>query len=360
MSLTPEEKSRIFGFLQNMKEKMADTHKNWKRNTNSSILLVDGTNTFIRCWSANPSMDDNGNHTGGIVGFLKSVGYAIKFLAPTRCIIIFDGVGGSLKRRQLFPQYKEKRKGHLRLNRAYEDMADATTEEQNCGKQYIRLTDYLRALPVNMLSIDNVEADDVIAYLAVDHFKTSDKIFIMSSDKDFLQLCNNNINVYSPTKKRLYGPSEVLSEYQIHPNNFVLYRAMDGDDSDNVNGIEGAGPKTIVKHFPWLNEEKIHNVGELISHAENLRNKYKVMENIATGKNILDRNVELMQLKETMLTTTSQLHCNECLETAKIPRLDRNVFFKLVREDGIDGNIPNHGNWVNDCFDSLDRVVRTE
>ena len=56
----------------------------------------------------------------------------------------------------------------------------------------------------------------------------------MSSDKDFLQLCTGNVVVYSPTKKRIYGPAEVLDEYKIHPNNFVLYRALDGDDSDNV------------------------------------------------------------------------------------------------------------------------------
>lgn len=358
MNLSPEERAKIFGFLKG--GKIEDVHKNWQRNTNSDILIVDGTNTFIRCWSANPSMDDNGNHTGGIVGFLKSVGYAIKLLAPTRCIVIFDGIGGSFKRRQIYPNYKEKRKGRIRLNRAYEDMSDITSEEESCSKQYIRLSHYLQILPVNILSIDHVEADDVIAYLATDYFKSSRKVFIMSSDKDFLQLCNDNVNVYSPTKKRIYGPAEVLNEYQIHPNNFVLFRAMDGDDSDNVDGIEGAGPKTIIKHFPWLNEATIHTIDELISHATNLRNKYKVCERISEGKSILERNYSLMQLKETMLTTTAQLHCNECLETPKIPRLDRGAFFKLVREDVIDSNLPNHVNWINEVFNPLDSVTRSE
>lgn len=309
---------------------------------------------------ANPSMDENGNHTGGIVGFLKSVGYAIRMLAPTRCVIIFDGVGGSFKRKQLFPEYKNHRKGHLRLNRAYDDNITVTNEEESCRKQYIRLLHYLQVLPVNLLSIDHVEADDVIAYLATDYFKSSEKIYIMSADRDFLQLCNKNINVYSPTKKRIYGPAEVLAEYQIHPNNFVLYRALDGDASDNVNGIEGAGPKTIIKHFPWLSEEKVHTTDELVSHAIELRNKYKVMENIAIGKNILDRNVELMQLKDTVMTTAAQLHCNECLETSKIPRLDRNAFFKLVKDDVIDSNLPNHVSWITDIWSSLDSVVRHE
>ena len=82
--------------------------------------------------------------------------------------------------------------------------------------------------------------------------------------------------------------------------------------------------------------------------------------NVASGKDILDRNVQLMQLKETMMTVTSQLHCNECLETSKIPRLDRNGFIKLVRDDMMDGNLPNHVNWLQECFDSLDKAIRTE
>jgi DNA polymerase-1 len=305
-------------------------------------------------------MDENGNHTGGIVGFLKSIGYAIKLLGPTRCIVVFDGAGGSFKRRQIFSEYKAHRTGKVRLNRAYEDLSDANTEEEHMRKQFTRVIQYLQTLPVNMLSVDHVEADDVIAYLATDYFKESNKVYIMSSDKDFLQLCNNNINVYSPTKKRIYGPAEVLAEYQIHPNNFVMFRAMDGDNSDNINGIEGAGPKTIIKHFPWLNEEKIHTTDELVSHAINLRNKYKVMENIASGKDILDRNVSLMQLKDTMLTTIAQLHCNERLGTSQIPKLDRNAFFTLIRDDMIDNNIPYHVDWINTVWASLDSVVRSE
>jgi len=360
MNLTPEEKSRLVGLFKNLGNKIEDVHKNWKRNTNSDILIVDGTNTFIRCWSANPAMDENGNHTGGVVGFLKSVGYAIKLLAPTRCIIVFDGIGGSFKRRQIYPNYKEKRKGRIRLNRAYEEMSDVTTEEQSCIKQYLRLLHYLQVLPVNLLSIDHVEADDVIAYLATERFKDSRKVFIMSSDKDFLQLASGNINVYSPTKKRIYGPAEVIGDYQVHPNNFVLFRALDGDDSDNIDGIEGAGLKTIVKHFPWLVDEKQHTIDEIILHATNLKNKYKVCDRISEGKSIIERNVALMQLRETALTTVAQLHCNECLETSKIPRLDRGAFFKLVREDLLEGNLPNHTLWVNDVFSPLDTVTRSE
>ena len=68
----------------------------------------------------------------------------------------------------------------------------------------------------------------------------------------------------------------------------------------------------------------------------------------------------LMQLKDTALTTIAQLYCHERMETKNIPRLDRGSFFKLVREDLVDTNLPNHTTWVNEVFNSLDTVTRTE
>ena len=58
---------------------------------NDNVLIIDGLNTFIRCFSAMPTLNDDGAHVGGIVGFLRSIGYAIKTIRPTRCVIVFDG-----------------------------------------------------------------------------------------------------------------------------------------------------------------------------------------------------------------------------------------------------------------------------
>ena len=80
------------------------------KNPNEKVLIIDGLNTFIRVFSVIPTTNDDGIHIGGIVGFLKSVGYAIKMLGPTRTIIVFDGKGGSNRRRKLYPEYKAKRR----------------------------------------------------------------------------------------------------------------------------------------------------------------------------------------------------------------------------------------------------------
>ena len=79
-------------------------------NPNDKVLIIDGLNTFIRVFSVVPITNVDGAHVGGIIGFLKSIGFAIKMHNPTRCIIVFDGEGGSDRRRKLFPEYKAKRR----------------------------------------------------------------------------------------------------------------------------------------------------------------------------------------------------------------------------------------------------------
>lgn len=350
---TKEENAKAFTLFSQFK----DTHKGLNRTVNDKVLLVDGLNTFIRCWSANPMMNEDGLHTGGVAGFLKSVGYAIKFFNPTRCIIIFDGDGGSAVRRKIYPEYKMKRKSTVRLNRTYAELSDKDSEEASKAKQLIRLAEYLQHLPVNILIADGIEADDTIAYCATEYFKDS-MVIIMSSDKDFLQLVSERIKVWSPSKKTVYGPAEVLRDYGIHPANFALFRAMDGDASDNIDGVKGAGLKTVIKYFPFMGEAEPRSVEYLVEYAQKAGGKYKIYEKIVEGAQILDRNYKLMQLKESIASSISQMHINDCLNKAKIPNLDRFAIVKLITEDKMWNNLPNHQIWVNETFVGLDNIAK--
>ena len=77
---------------------------------NDKVLIIDGLNTFIRVFSVIPTTNDDGIHVGGIVGFLRSIGYTINMIRPTRTIVVFDGKGGSNRRRKIYPEYKQNRK----------------------------------------------------------------------------------------------------------------------------------------------------------------------------------------------------------------------------------------------------------
>ena len=201
--------NRYFSILEEIKKKggkLDDGHFNDK------VLIIDGLNTFIRVFSVIPTLNDDGVHIGGIVGFLKSIGYVIHLFNPTRAIIVFDGKGGSTRRRKLFPEYKAGRKTDKRLVRAY-DFADKEEERANMLRQLQRTVQYLETLPLSILSIDNIEADDTIGYLSKQVFDKN--VVISSTDKDFLQLVNDRINIYSPTKKIIYYEDKIFDEYGI-------------------------------------------------------------------------------------------------------------------------------------------------
>ena len=102
------DKSKIFSLFQEFsKEKKNELEV--ERDINSDTLLVDGMNTFMRVWSMYPTTNENGDHIGGYTGFLKSIGHAIRLRKPTRCVVVFDGKGGSTRRRKIFSDYKMKK-----------------------------------------------------------------------------------------------------------------------------------------------------------------------------------------------------------------------------------------------------------
>jgi 5'-3' exonuclease len=348
---------KIFSIWENLKEEKKQIQElGLSGATKKEVLIVDGYNTFIRCFAAIPTLNEDGLHTGGMSGFLKSVGYALKLLKSDRCVVVFDGPGGSYKRRKIYPDYKAHKRTKIRLNRIYDENLSLGEEEASLKKQLQRLVGYLQYLPVNMVSLDNVEADDTIAHLALDYFKDF-KVSIMSADKDFLQLVDARINVWSPTKKKLYGQADVSNEYGFHPTNFVYFRTLDGDTSDNIDGIKGCGAKTILKAFPFLREPTKATLDKIQQYATDHRGDLKVYDNVLNNWDIVVRNYELMQLTETQLTTMAQLHCKEVLD-AKIPTLNKFELAKLIMEDKLWNNIPNYQTWVTEVFTKLDNFIR--
>lgn len=358
MDLTLEQKSKLFSVFENLKEEKKQVHESGLGgSTQKEVLIVDGYNTFIRCFAAIPTLNEDGLHTGGMSGFLKSVGYALKLLKVDRCVIVFDGPGGSMKRRKIYPDYKAHKRTKIRLNRIYDDDSLSLGDEEiSLKKQLQRLVVYLTHLPVNMVSLDNVEADDTIAHLALDYFRDW-RVFIMSSDKDFLQLVDSRINVWSPTKKKLYGERDVSGEYGFHPSNYVFFRTLDGDVSDNIDGVKGFGPKTTLKAFPFLAESTKATLDRIQQYATDHRGDLKSYDNLLNNWDIVVRNYELMQLTETQLQTFAQLHLKEVLDKT-IPKLNKFELAKLIMEDKLWNNIPNYQTWVTEVFTKLDNFIR--
>ncbi len=322
------------------------------RTKNSKVLLVDGLNTFFRCWSTNPTMNEDGEHVGGVVGFLKSLGMVIRNENPTRVVVIFDGKGGSQKRRQTFSNYKADRKVKFRVNRQYADMMSEEDEQISLRRQISWLGNILSNLPITTMVYDNIEADDVIGYLSKQVLTEEENALILSSDKDFLQLVSDNIIVWNPLKKERITKERLVELYGIHPQNFIWYRVLDGDKSDNIDGVKGCGLKTLQKRLPLFGGDKRVTIEQLLEAAEIEKDKYKVFQTIIDSKNIIERNFELMQLDNPDISGTTKLKIVERFRE-EIEPLDKMKFIGLGMKYKILQNWTDVNDWLRSSFGNL-------
>ena len=319
---------------------------------NDSVMLIDGMNLFIRVFSAIPTTNEDGVHVGGIVGFLRSLAFNINMIRPTRIIVVFDGKGGSNRRRKIFPQYKMGRKMSYRLNRA-NNYLTRDEEQQMMIRQLNRVVEYLECLPVSIMNMENIEADDVIGYLSK-HVYKHNKTTIVSTDKDFLQLVDKTTNVYSPTKKKMYDEDKVFDEYGIHPSNFLLFRMFDGDKSDGIPGVNGIGMKTLIKLFPFMATENQHTLEDIYRSAET--QKVPLCEKILQSKDLLDMNKRLMDLEDGIITGQTKLKVREIVERP-IQRVIKHRFQKMFLEDKLYQALPNLNSWLATTFNKLNFIA---
>ena len=184
------------------------------------VLIVDALNMFFRAYIVDPSLSTNGQPIGGLKGFLKILQKQIRETKPDQVIIAWDGQGGSRRRKSVNKNYKEGRKP-IRLNRSIRNMTE-NEEMENKVWQQTRLFDYLNEMPIAQIVLPEVEADDVIAAVTnLDYYKGWQK-GIVSSDKDFLQLCDHETVLYRPIQKVVMNRNKVIEEYGIHPTNMAL------------------------------------------------------------------------------------------------------------------------------------------
>ena len=334
--MNPEYK-KIFDSLKEQKEELS---------LNSRVLLIDGLNTFLRAFAAIGWVNKDLTHIGGLTGFLRSLGYAIKLVRPTRVILVFDGQGSSTNKRYVYPEYKANR-GISRVTNW--DTFESQQEESDAIKaQIVRLIDYLKTLPIDLISIDKIEADDVIGWIAGQLYG---EITIMSSDRDYLQLVNDKITIYSPTKKRFYDRDAVLTEYGVTPQNFLTQKILLGDSGDNVPGVKGLGTKTMLKYFPELGKKAEVSLDDVLNKCEPGK---KAMENIKAFEHQLRINKKLMDLKDPNIP-------DEAKEEIKNVLLQPNKAFKsqefvdLYNEDELGNSIPNLQMWLFNNFNELQK-----
>ena len=211
-----------------------DSGKSGRKN----LFIIDGHASLYRSHFAlirNPLITTYGLHTSAIFGFLKQIMKILQEEDPDYFACAFDSKEKTF-RHKIFPDYKATRK--------------PMPEEMQ--EQLPHLWELLEAMNIPILKKPGVEADDIIGTLAIAAEKDGIDTYIVSGDKDFMQLINEHIRLYSPGTRKspgpiLYSPEKVYEKWGVYPEKIVDLLGLMGDSSDNVPGVAGVGVKTAVK-----------------------------------------------------------------------------------------------------------------
>ena len=318
------------------------------QNKHDKVLLIDGLNLFFRNFAMMNMVNPDGVHIGGLGGSLRSLGALIRQMQPTSVYMVFDGAGSSNNRKNLLPEYKSGRNVSRVTNwEVFEDIGD---EHDSKIDQIVRLIQYLKMLPVKTTLIDKVEADDVIAVLATKLVeKHNSTCFIISSDKDFVQLVTDKIILYRPIEKEYYTPKTVKEKFGVLSHNFILYKTLLGDASDKVPGIKGLGEKGLFKRFPELATQEL-TLNDIFDISARKHKEHVVYSRIVLDRKRLENSYKIMDLSIPMIDDREKQFLDDLIRE-DLPELNSELFIQLYNEDKLGGMIRNLENWVKDNFE---------
>lgn len=215
--------------------------------------MIDGNAIVHRAYHVMPPLTrSDGTPTGAVQGFFSMVLKIIQELKPAHIAIAFDSPSPNF-RKELFKDYQSQR----------------PAMESDLSPQFGIIQGILQKAKIPIYAVDGLEADDIIGTISEKAKETGHLVFILTGDRDMLQLVNHKTRVLAPvkgiTEMILYDEEKVKEKYGIGPSQFVELKALVGDSSDNYPGVSGIGPKTA---------------SNLISEYGSIENIYKNIEKI--------------------------------------------------------------------------------
>ncbi len=205
------------------------------------LYLIDGTALAYRSFFAFASTQrgglstKDGKPTGAVYGFVQTLRALIDKEQPDRIVVSFDGPRQALDRTKLYAEYKSTR----------EKMPDDLVSQLGLIEQVVA------AFGIPIVKSDRHEADDVIGTLAVKGRDAGMEVFIVTGDKDFMQIVDDRVKLWnlrtSTRAPEILGPAEVEAKFGVKPSQIVDLLALMGDSSDNVPGVPKVGEKTAME-----------------------------------------------------------------------------------------------------------------
>ncbi len=237
------------------------------------LVLVDGSSYLFRAYHAIRNLSHNGFMTNAMYGVLNMLRKLVKDEQPDNIAVVFDAKGKTF-RNDIYAEYKAHRPPMP------DDLRD----------QIEPLYEIIRAQGYPLISIEGVEADDVIGTLSVEAEKLGYQVLISTGDKDMAQLVNDNVRLINTMNDHLMTASSVEEKFKVKPDQIIDYLALMGDSSDNIPGVPKVGPKTAAK---WISE--YGSLQAVIDHADEI--KGKVGENLRESRDFLPMSYQLATIK---------------------------------------------------------------
>jgi len=241
----------------------------------SNTLLVDGDNLLTIGFYGQKNRFYKGRHIGGLFHFVDTLRRSFETYRLDKICVFWDGKEGSQSRKKIYHHYKENRKQRNR------------TEEEINSYQYQRnrIKQYLEELYVRQAEFEYCESDDCIAFYT--QTSPNEKKIVYSSDRDLVQLINDNVILYNPSHRRLYSKNESMpyDHEEVLIENVKLVKILCGDPSDNIFGIKNLGIKRLITLFPEiktkeLSLQEVRNQCDLLFQSDK---ENKLIQNFLTG-----------------------------------------------------------------------------
>ncbi|MCX5757328.1 MAG: DNA polymerase I [Candidatus Hydrogenedentes bacterium] len=279
------------------------------------LYVIDGTAFAFRSFFAirGGLSDSQGRPTNAVYGFARVLLKILREEQPNRLIVTFDA-GGPTFRDAMYGKYKAHRE---------ETPPDLVA-------QFPMMVKLVAAFGIPMLSVQGVEADDVIGTLARQAEAEGLDTVVVTGDKDLLQLVTERVSVYDPNKGDAgmrYTASEVIERFGVGPDHVIDVLGLMGDASDNVPGVHGIGEKTARKLL-----ETYGSLDGVYAHLDELKGKMR--ENLEQDRDVAFLSRELATIK-TDVPLEFDLASSTCrpLDHARLSEVFAELQFQSLLEE---------------------------
>lgn len=228
------------------------------------LLILDSNSLLNRAFYAIPPLTNSeGIHTNAVYGFTNMLFKMKEEIKPDYIVAAFDRKAPTFRHKE----YEDYKAGRKKM-------------PPELGEQFPLVKEVLNLLAVNIYEIDGFEADDIIGTLAQFAEKNGIEVFIVTGDRDALQLASDNIKVVitkkGVTETAVYNKEAFIEEFGVTPTQYIDVKGLMGDKSDNIPGVPGVGEKTAFKLISTYG-----SMEGVLSHIDEISGK-KLKENLET------------------------------------------------------------------------------